>query len=122
VEIKSRELFDKENTTVAEFSLDLDFTPCIDEMFEMVGGPYDYLGLLGQGWVLFGRVFGKLWSNPLQRDDAWYCAELVAHFLQEAGDTIPYEPSQVSPGLLLSILENSKHAIRLDRPELPTLP
>ena len=113
VSIESRKIFDAENKTVGEFQLLTGLDACIDELLADLGRPYDYGGLVGQGWVLLGQTFGRRWENPLQSNNAWYCSELVTHFLQEAGDNIPYDPSQVSPGLLMEILTKSAFAIRI---------
>jgi hypothetical protein len=110
VAIVHRERFEEKNEVVEEFSLDLDMYPYFDELLQELGKPYDYGALIGNLFVLFGRVFGKAWPNIFQNKDSWHCSELVSFVLKEAGEEIPAAPEVVSPAMLIAMLHKSPHA------------
>lgn len=85
------------NSVVAEYRIDAPILPMVGELFEHLGAGYDWGGLVGQGWVLLGRLFGRTWANPLQSNDRWYCSELVADSLRQMGAQLPWRPEAASP-------------------------
>ena len=46
---------------------------------------YDIWGLVGYIWVLFGRLFGKHWRNPLASDDKYVCSEFGGLWALKSG-------------------------------------
>ena len=47
----------------------------------ILGEHYDFTGLFGMLWVLFGRWFKKKWQNPLDNAHSLFCSEFVARVL-----------------------------------------
>jgi len=70
---------------------------------------YDYLGLLGEAWVMIGRVLGKKWENPLAaKAHHMFCSEAQIYILQAASSD-PFwktlDPRQIDPTLAEALAE-----------------
>ena len=82
--------------------------------------PYDYRGLLGEAWVMFGKwVFGMKWENPIATPHAMFCSEACMYVLQDTWlGAWPYwlhnDPRSVDPGELMDMLstEVKKNVLR----------
>ncbi|HYV44656.1 MAG TPA: hypothetical protein VFA20_07330 [Myxococcaceae bacterium] len=42
-----------------------------------LGSEYDFAGLFGMGWVMFGRFLKRKWKNPWRGSKSVYCSESV---------------------------------------------
>jgi len=105
--------FKKGKKIVKEFKMDL--TPeqeydIVSYALKRLDSPYDFLSVIGFGWVLFCKLFGCNVKNPFPNKSAYQCSEFVLRALREAGkvrglENIPKE--RVAPETLINIL--SKH-------------
>ena len=80
------------------------------KMVDRLGDVYDYGGLFGMAWVIFGRWLKKKWRNPLQSSKALFCSELVAQVLIDSGypGSAMLHPPTTDPELLLRFFEEEK--------------
>jgi hypothetical protein len=54
-------------------------------MGDWIGSIYDYSGLLGMAWVMFGRFIKRKWKNPFNSTKAMFCSEMVLTVLKCGG-------------------------------------
>lgn len=73
--------------------------------------PYDYLGLVGEAWVQFGRLFGQRWHNPSAGVHHMFCSEAATYLLQMSAGASDLkvkvaglDPRATSPADLLEVL------------------
>lgn len=51
-------------------------------LYEALGKPYSYKEILGFGWILINKAFGRTTTNPLgDGDKGFFCSALVARYL-----------------------------------------
>jgi hypothetical protein len=77
--------FRKSHTVVGEFAITL--PPLLElDMYQFaraqVGKPYDWLGILGLGWVLANRAVGRAVGNPLHQNDSYVCSAFALAVLK----------------------------------------
>jgi len=107
--------FKKSKKIVKEFKMDLSpeqEKAILSHALKLLDTPYDFLSVVGFGWVLLCKALGCKVKNPFPNRSAYQCSEFVLRTLREAGkldgfDHIPRE--RVSPEDLINIL--SKHEL-----------
>ena len=74
--------------------------------------PYDYAGLVGEAWVMLGRLFGERWDNPFAGPHHMFCSEAATFLLQMTPWRTPptayvvvLVPRTTDPELLMATLE-----------------
>lgn len=103
-------LFGSEEIVCAQFSIPVSSQTkkkTVQFAVDNCGLPYGIGQIVGFGWVLFMRLFGKKVKNPFYSSSSFFCSELVAEILTEIiqpGDAI--NPSTCSPQDLCSYLES----------------
>lgn len=78
---------------------------------DMIGKKYDWLAILGFTMkLLMWKFFFKRIKNPWHKANKMFCSEYVTKILQEArfSEVKRFNPEDVHPGFLMSVLENSK--------------
>jgi hypothetical protein len=79
-----------------------------------LGTPYDYLGLFGMAWVMLGRLFHRMWNNPLSSSSEMFCSEAVVEAIlipaQYPGVDSLGPDQDVSPQALRTFLSSAKSA------------
>lgn len=59
---------------------------------------YDFGGFVGMGYVMtMWNWFKRKVKNPLQRSKTWFCSEIVAQILKDAGASLELEPGDTDP-------------------------
>ncbi len=99
--------FSKAHRIMTVCDLELEDAPTMQQAVEILGRPYDFLGLVGFLWVLLGRKLGQPWKNPARSEDRLFCSEAIVRVLQKVkypGASL-LDPEQVSPQDLLSFLQ-----------------
>jgi hypothetical protein len=79
--------FVKENKIVAEYKLLIDKDSdrrALAQAICMLDKPYDFLSVLGFGWVIFNRVIGRRIKNPFPNRSAYHCSEFALTMLRKA--------------------------------------
>jgi len=78
----------------------------VKEAAQWLGFRYDYLGLLGELFVEFGRWFKRKLKNPLNDPKAMFCSEAVVRVLQASSypGSETLDASATSPQDLLDFL------------------
>jgi hypothetical protein len=99
VNFMGQTMFDSAEDIYAEFEVSiLDATKqgVVQKAIDKVGSPYGIGQIVGFGWVLFMRLFGKTVANPLYSPSSFVCSELVSDILIEinAGNL---DPSTMTP-------------------------
>lgn len=101
--------FSKAHRIVTVCDLEVEDAPTLQQAVELLGRPYDFLGLAGFLWVLLGRKLGRSWSNPARSEQRLFCSEAIVrvlHKIEYPGATY-LDPEQVSPQDLLVFLRRS---------------
>ena len=74
--------FSQSTTVIALFdpkhSLDVGLNKAVD----LLGEDYDYTGLFGMMFVLFGRWLKRKWRNPWSSSKSMFCSEAVARVMR----------------------------------------
>jgi hypothetical protein len=86
VNFMGQTMFDTEEDIYAEFSVPVSAATkllVIQNATDKVGSPYGVGQIVGFGWVLFMRIFGKKVNNPFASTSSFVCSELVADLLNE---------------------------------------
>jgi len=66
-----------------------------------LGSPYDLRGLAGMGVVMVAwQLFRRRVRNPLGGRRAWFCSEIVAQVLRDAGVRLQLAPGNMDPARL----------------------
>lgn len=79
--------FYKKFTIVAEYTLemaDAQEKAFVFYAIQQVDRPYDFLSLIGFGWVLLNKAFNRKVRNPFRNKSAYFCSELMVTSLQAA--------------------------------------
>lgn len=79
-------MFDGKEDIYAEFSIpisDATKLTTIQYAIDKVGSPYGIGQVVGFGWVLFMRIFGKSVNNPFYSASSFVCSEITADILNE---------------------------------------
>jgi hypothetical protein len=83
------------------YTLPVDLWPTLQTNIRQLGAAYDFGGLLGMGWVELWYAVARKWAtNPLMSKHAWWCSEIGAAFIKQAGLPLPIAPGSTSPKLL----------------------
>jgi len=107
--------FKKSSKIVSEFELLV--TPAeekqaISHALRLLDRPYDFLSVIGFGWVLFCRMLGCKVKNPFPNRSAYQCSEFALSTMKKAGigglDKLPRE--RVAPEDLITALSASDQA------------
>jgi hypothetical protein len=71
-----------------------------------LGESYDFTGLFGMAFVLFGRWLHRKWKNPLRAAHAMFCSEAIVYVLQAANypGAAELDPSGTDPEALAEFL------------------
>jgi hypothetical protein len=99
VRIIPYEAFKRHNLIVRVFTPRHSLKPGLIKAGDTLGEHYDFTGLLGMLWVLFGRWLRRKWRNPWIETHAMFCSEFVAQVLQWAAypDTEHWIPAEMTP-------------------------
>ena len=92
-------MFDSIENVCAEFSIPVSAATkqkIVQGAFDKIGSPYAVGQILGFGWVLLMRLFGKKVTNPLYSTSSFFCSEMADEDLNEMGLN-GLDPSAVSP-------------------------
>lgn len=110
------ENFKKQTTIVAEYELTM--TPeqeqrALQYALMQLLKPYDFCALIGFGWILINKMFGRKVKQPFRNKAAYYCSELIITSLQVAPFPLShmFDREVVSPEDLIEFLDvhpNSK--------------
>jgi hypothetical protein len=89
-------VFDMPEITMDELKLALDDT----------GVNYDYSGLFGAMFPIFGTWLRMKWHNPWNDPKAMFCSEFITIWLKQLGypATSNVDPADVTPERLIAIL------------------
>lgn len=78
--------FMKKNRIVAKFQVPVpDENKAMEFVMSEMGVSYNYLGLIGAGWVVVMRMFGKKVSNPLTQKGQVFCSQFIVKALCAGG-------------------------------------
>ena len=94
-------LFNSEEIIYKEFQVPISDAAKLSTVqfaIDNCGQPYAVGQVVGFGWVLLMRLFGKKVKNPFYSNSSFFCSELVGDVLNqiiEKGDAI--DPSTASP-------------------------
>jgi hypothetical protein len=108
VNFMNQEMFNGKEVVCAEFAIPISDSSKLSTVqfaIDSCGTPYGLGQVVGFGWVLFMRIFGKSVENPFYSGSSYFCSELVADILAELkvpGDTL--DPSTASPKDVLEFL------------------
>ena len=106
VQVSPRAQYLKRARVVAEFRWPGDPTVELERACRRLGEKYDYVGLLGFGFVVLARWFKRKARNPLSSPSATVCSELVRG-IDPGGDVVPewkaLDPEQTTPEDLLDV-------------------
>lgn len=99
VRIIPYEVFKKNNLIVKVAIPSQDLKIGLVKAGETLGSNYDFTGLFGMLWVMFGRWLRKKWRNPMERPHSMFCSEFVAQVLKWSGypGTDFWDPSDMTP-------------------------
>lgn len=96
-----KKLFDSEEIIFKEFEIPITSRvkgKTIEFAIDKCGYPYGVKQIVGFGWVLLARVFGKKVKNPFYSDSSFFCSEMVGDVLDYMMDEKdPMSPSTSSP-------------------------
>ena len=70
---------------------------------DKLGAPYGTAQIVGFGWVLLMRLFGRKVNNPFYSGSSYFCSELVDEILNEIGIG-ESDPSTLDPAGLMNFL------------------
>ncbi len=93
-------MFNSEEIICGEFQIpisDATKLSTVQYAIDKVGSPYGIGQVVGFGWVLLMRLFGKNVKNPLHSASSFVCSELVGDILEEIGVANGIDPSTMSP-------------------------
>jgi hypothetical protein len=81
------EVFRQHAHIVAEYQLSI--TPkeenlILDYALKQLLKPYDYLAIVGFGWILLNKSFGRKAKQLFRNKSAYFCSELIIAYLQNA--------------------------------------
>lgn len=70
------------------------------------GLPYGMLQIVGIGWVLVAKLFGKNVSNPFYSTSSYFCSELLSTILNEIIDNKEdLNPGTATPADVMAYIE-----------------
>ena len=103
--------FKQHNTIIAEYQLltgHQEDDAILSFALHQLTKPYDFLGLVGFGWVLFNKALGIKTKQPFPRRSSYYCSELIIAALQSAHFPTSHMLDRflTSPEELLEFLNN----------------
>jgi hypothetical protein len=77
---------------------------------DWLGERYDYTGVFGMAWVMFGRWLKRKWHNPWHGANALFCSEAVTKVLQAASypGVERLEPETTTPEDLLEFFRTDE--------------
>ena len=106
VRIMPFEVFKKHNTIIKIAVPSKDLKSGLLQAGGVLGGSYDFTGLFGMLWVLFGHWLKRKWKNPWNNSQAMFCSEFVARVLMWSNyPGVEYwEPSEMTPQDLYEFL------------------
>lgn len=85
VHVVDYDTFRTENVVVSEITLevaDADYVIGEAKLYDALGKPYSYREIVGFGWVLLMRKFGKTVRNPMSDGSSgFFCSALVMQYL-----------------------------------------
>jgi hypothetical protein len=99
VRIIPYEVFQQHNTIIKVCIPSHSLKQGFAKVGETLGAAYDFGGLFGMLWVLFGRWCKKKLKNPWNRTQAMFCSEFVAQVLRWSyyPGTEYWTPAEMSP-------------------------
>lgn len=82
---------------------------------EKLDSPYDFCAIIGFGWVVLNRVFGRKIRNPFRNKSAYFCSELILMMLRAMGVQEAFKLGQetTSPEDLIQLLDKLPFAKRM---------
>jgi hypothetical protein len=82
---------------------------------KLLDRPYDFLSIVGFGWVLFNKALGRQTKNPFRNRTAYQCSEFALEILRAAGvkGLDQFDRELVSPEDLMNFLSNYSNAEKL---------
>lgn len=107
--------FQKSNKIVSEFKLLIDPDKerhALAHAIHKLDNKYDFLSVIGFGWVLFNRVIGRRVKSPFTNQSAYHCSELALEEMRCAGlkDLDAYDRELTSPEDLIHCLSAHQQA------------
>jgi hypothetical protein len=82
----------------------------IQSATDKLGAPYGNAQIVGFGWVLLMRLFGRKVNNPFYSGSSYFCSELVDEILNEIGIG-ESDPSTLDPAGLMNFLATKNFKI-----------
>lgn len=77
VRIYPRARWENGKHLIREYGFIPDMDTGLHYSIQRVGDAYDYVGIVGMIWVMFGRWLRKKWSNPFAKPRAAWCSEFI---------------------------------------------
>lgn len=77
---------------------------------KLLDRPYDFPSIIGFGWVLLNKAFGRKTKNPFPNRSAYQCSEFGLEMLKTAGinGLEDFDRELVSPEDLIDFLDKCK--------------
>lgn len=93
--------FAEEAIAVKEYSLEVSdeaLKKVMQFAIDHAGDPYDLMSAMGLGVSKIAGLFGKKINNPFgDKQNAYFCSELVGAILEDLGIDVPGEPGSMTP-------------------------
>lgn len=107
--------FKKDKKIVVEYKLLIDENKekqAIATAVRLLDQPYDFLSIVGFGWVLLWKTFGCKVKNPFPNRSAYQCSEFALTVMRKAGinGLEDLKKELVAPEYLIERLEVSSQA------------
>lgn len=105
--------FAKKNNVVLKYEISVpNEQKAMEYVMSQMGASYDYLGLLGAGWVVLMRMFGKKVKNPLSQNGELFCSQFVVKTLcaGQREDYCALDAATISPEELIERFNSDKSA------------
>jgi hypothetical protein len=121
VRLVDADIFWKRNKVVRIYKPNVDLLPAVRTSGDVIGGIYDFWGLLGMGFVtVIARWLHKKITNPLQSPHSLFCSELIMQILRKGKhpNAEMFDPGTTSPQMIYVFLADQKSAC-IDNPEKP---
>lgn len=107
IRIVPYDAFAKKYNVVAVFKPQYPLDKGFVELGKWLGRKYDFSGLIGMIFVLFGRWIRHKWFNPMASSKAMFCSEAVSNVLLWSGyPGFNFRPDTVSPKELMDFCKS----------------
>jgi len=105
------ENFKKHATIVAEYELvmnDIEEHVALSYALKQLTKPYDFLAVIGFGWVVLNKMIGIQVKQPFRNRSAYFCSELVITALQAANFPLShfFDRERTSPEDIIDFLDS----------------